>query len=106
MRNNRFIVVDALTPAKAFENFNLLVVSLWRNQDRDRLAYNLLGRIAEQAFRAGVQSGDNAIEALAQSSVVRRLDDRYQALRGTLGLLALGDIDQRIHGASQLTDVP
>ena len=40
-------MLDALAPPDAFENRGLLVLAVRRNQDRDRLADDLLGRIAE-----------------------------------------------------------
>jgi hypothetical protein len=73
---NRFIRLDALAPADAFDDFKFLITAVMWNQDRDRLADKLFGGIAKQALRSGVRSGDNTIEVFAYDRIVGGLDNR------------------------------
>ena len=70
--------------------------SSWRScgiSVSDRLADDLLGRVAEQALRALVPAHDGAVETLADDGVVRGFDDGREVLRGSLAVFALADVD-------------
>ena len=47
---NGFVMLNGLAPSNALEDFRLLILTLSRNEDRDRLADHFVGRIAEQPF--------------------------------------------------------
>src|SRR3546814_16444121 len=67
------------------------------NQDQDRLADDLVGRIAEEPLRTLIPARDDAVEVLAYDRVVGGLDDRGKPLFRYLRPLALGDVDQHVH---------
>src|SRR5262245_1679153 len=75
-----FIVVDAFAALDASENLGLLTLAFGRNDNRDRLAYDFLRPIPEQALRSLVPAGDDAVEVLAYDRIVGRLHDRGQML--------------------------
>src|SRR5262245_51544444 len=62
---NSLIMLDALTAPNTFENRWLLVMPVGRNQDRDRLADNLFGQVAENPLRTPVPACDDAIKVYA-----------------------------------------
>ena len=47
-------------------------MAIWRDQDRDRLADDFFGSIAEEALSPGIASDDISIEIFAYDSVVGR----------------------------------
>jgi hypothetical protein len=49
-------MVNTLAPANALYDSALLVLAVRRNQDRDRLADNLFGSIAEEPLNPGIPS--------------------------------------------------
>jgi len=90
----RFEMVDPLAPPNPVENAGGLVLLAWRQQDGDRLADHLGGRIAENRLGAAVPIGDDAVERLADDGIVRRGDDRGQPAVGQFDRLAPRNLDQ------------
>ena len=74
-------MVDALAAADARENARLLVCAVRRDQDRDRLADDLLGGVAEQPLGARIPGLDDPVEILADDGIVRGFHDRDELLR-------------------------
>ena len=70
-----------LAMANAIEDSRLFVLVIFRDQDRNRLANDFLGRVAEQPFSAAIPAHDHAIEILA--------DDRIVGIRDNGGKLLL-----------------
>jgi len=66
-----FVMIDALTPTNATKNFRFLIHLFQWNQDRHRLADDLLSRVAEDALGTAIPAGDNTVEVLADDGVVR-----------------------------------
>ena len=97
------IVIDALTAPYAREDAGLLVVSLSRNQNRDRFADSFFGGIAKQPLRALIPTHNDAVQIFADNGVIRRLDDGGQSLTGLFGLLQLGDILKYVDRAAAAT---
>jgi hypothetical protein len=94
---NCFKVLDALTASDTFENRRLLIKPVRRNQNRDRLTYHFLGRIAEDALCALVPIDDYAVKVLADDGIIRGLDDGGNSLRRVQGQQRL--ISRRCEGA-------
>src|SRR3984893_3269295 len=90
-------MLDTLAAPDTFENCRLLIMPVRRNQNRDRLAYHFLGRIAEDSLRAVVPTGDYAFEVLANNGIIRGLDDGGNSLRRVQGRQRL--ISRRREGA-------
>src|ERR1700733_5569187 len=97
-----FEMIDAFTTPDTFQDAALLLQTVLRNQDRDRLADNLFGEVAEQALRAPVPGDDHTVEILADDRIVARFDDRTETALNTFGTLVLADVDQHVHGADQV----
>ena len=77
----------------------LLVQPLRRDDQGDRPADGLRGRVAEEPLGPGVPRPDDAVERLADDRVLGRLDDGRQPRLGLLGPLALGDVAEDQDGA-------
>src|SRR5204863_8986181 len=56
----------------------LFIQALGRNEDRDGPAHDFIRAVTENAFRALVPTGNNAVQVLADNRIVRRLDDGSQ----------------------------
>src|SRR5882757_3087535 len=80
---------DTLTAAEVSQYLRFLLQTVLRNQDRDRLADGVFGRVAEQPLRAFVPTRDDAVEVLTDDGVFARLHDRGQSLRDFLAATAL-----------------
>ena len=73
-------MLDGFTRPNVLEDRQLLVPTIGRNQDQDRLADDFFCRIAKQAFRAFVPTHNDAIKILAYDRIFGRLDDRNEPL--------------------------
>jgi hypothetical protein len=73
---NGFVVIDTLAALDTLQDERLLVLAFGRNQNRDRLADDLVGGIPEKPLSSPVPSGDNSVKILACDGVLGRLDDR------------------------------
>src|ERR1700686_3364652 len=72
---DRLVVIEAVAAADALEDLRFLVVQLLRNEDSDRLADDVFGRVAEQPLGGAVPADDDAVEVLADDGVAGRFDD-------------------------------
>src|SRR5262249_54354255 len=70
----------------------LLVDMISWNQDRDRLADDLLGRVAEHPLRRRIPGHDDAVERLGDDGIVRRLDYGGQAAAELIRPFTIGDV--------------
>ena len=61
-----------------------------RDEPVDRSSYDLIGPVAEQAFRACVPTEDDSVQILGNNRIVRRLDKGRQPCVGLLHPLPLG----------------
>ena len=68
-------------------------------QDRERLADDVLGDMAEDAPGAAIPAQDRALQREADDGVDRRRHHRRQPLADLVGALALGDVDEGEHHA-------
>ena len=84
---------DRLFSADVFKNNGFLVQTLRGNEKGHGLAHRFLSRIAKQPFRAGIPTGDDAVEVFADDGIIRRFYDSGEASADYLGLLAIGDVD-------------
>ena len=98
---NGLELFDPLSPPDTRENLTFSVVSVFRNNNRDRLANCLFGSVAEDALCASIPTYDNAIEIFAYDYVFARLYDRryptqslFTFAQRVLDLLTL--VDERL----------
>jgi hypothetical protein len=61
----RFKVLDAFPATQARQNVWLFMMTVWRNNYGDWSADGFLCSIAEQMFRAGIPTGDEAVRVFA-----------------------------------------
>jgi hypothetical protein len=66
---------DALAAPNTFENRWLLLKPVGRYEDRDRLADDLFGEVAENPLCTLVPACDDAIKVFAYDCVITGLDD-------------------------------
>jgi hypothetical protein len=66
-----FVVIDALAQRQVRQDASLVLVQLWRNDQRDRPADRLFRLVAEDAHGASIPRRDDAIERLADDCIVR-----------------------------------
>ena len=85
-------MVDPLAAAYALQNAAHFIEAIRRHENRDRLADDLLRRVAEDPLRAGVPGGDDAVQIFADDRVVGRFDYGGELRCSLLGLLALADV--------------
>src|SRR6266480_1346201 len=85
---------DPLAPSQPFDNSQLFIVALRRNQSGDRFADDFISSIAKEPFRFFVPTGDRLIEIFADDRVTERLNDRSQTTVRILGASALSDVAQ------------
>src|SRR5947199_9352446 len=75
----RVVTNDPLAPAQPFDNSQLFIVALRRNQSGDRFADDFISRVAKETFRFFVPTGDHFVEIFADDRITKRLNDRSQA---------------------------
>src|SRR5215831_9882829 len=88
-------MVRAFATLEPPENFSLFLLAVGKNEHRNGPADGFLGGVAEQALRAFVPTGDNALEVYADDGVVRGIDNRSQCTDSSIGALPLGHIFDR-----------
>ena len=88
-------MLEALAATNARQNFRFLVLQVFRNDDGDRLADHLLGRIAEQPLGARIPADDDAVQILADDRIVGGFDNTGELPARLLALALLGDVEQR-----------
>src|ERR1700722_8671811 len=71
----RFDVIDPLALVDAFEDRDFFSDAVRWNDQGDGMADDFGGRITEHALGGVVPGGDDAVEVLANNSVVARFDD-------------------------------
>ena len=94
-------MIDPLATADTRQDAWLFVVAFLRDQGENRLADDLIRRIAEQALGALVPAHDGAVEVLADDRVVGGFDDGGEVLGRMLTDFPLTNIEQHVHGAHQ-----
>ena len=99
-------VLDPLPAAEPLQDRGLLVLPLRRDDQGDRPADGLLGRVAEQPLGPGVPDRDDAVERLADDGVLGRLDDGRQPRLGLLGPLPVGDVVREAAGVEEPLALP
>src|SRR5207237_9343394 len=87
----RVEVFDALASGEPLQDLGLLVLPPRRNQERDRLADDLVRGVAKEAVRAFVPARDEAIERFADDAVVGRVHDGGETESLLVGFFALGN---------------
>src|ERR1700761_8267863 len=86
---DRLEAVDPLAATNPAQNVGFLMLQLGRDELGNGLTHHLSGAVAEQALRALIPGGDDAIEIFADDAVLRGLNNSRQA--GTrLHEIALG----------------
>src|SRR5215468_8043492 len=99
---NSFEMVDTLAPPDARQDQALFILPIVWDDDCNRLANYLLGRVAEYALRTSIPTCDHAIEVLADNCIVTGFDDRCQrtqplftVAKFRLEVPAVRDVDSR-----------
>src|SRR5207244_12946948 len=64
-RPSRFIMLDPLAVFEFFENFLLLALQFRRDQQTDRTAYDLFGRVTEASHRSRAPTPQGSFQRLA-----------------------------------------
>ena len=70
MPANGFVRTNAFASAEALKNCGFFVVAIRGNQNRNRLADDFLGQIAENPLRTGIPTRYDAIEVLGDDCIV------------------------------------
>ena len=78
--------------AKPFDDSQLFIVAIGRDQNCDRFADNFISAVAKKPFRFLVPTGDYFVEIFAYDRITRRFNDRSQAAVSFLGAFSLRDI--------------
>jgi hypothetical protein len=84
-------VIDPISRLNARQDLRLLMESVRRKNEGDRLAKGLVLSVPEELLGSSVPTRDDAAEVLADDRVVRRLDDGREELR----VLVRGDRGRR-----------
>src|SRR4051812_48291214 len=98
---NCFVMLDALTPPYAIKNGGFFTLPVGRNQKCDGLADDFFGRIAKDALRTIVPTGDDAIQVLRDDCVITGLDDCREPLCHLRAAPAFGDVPREAAGVSE-----
>src|SRR5688572_31016926 len=88
-------MVHAFTALKSAKNLGLFVKAIRRNDDGNRFADDLGGRVTKQPLRTNVPAANDAVQVFADDSILRRINNSAQQGGCPRGLLALVDIDDR-----------
>ncbi len=70
MAANRFVVVDVLASANSLQNDSFFTQTIGRNEQRNRLANDLLGLIAENSLGAEIPRLNDSVEIFCDDGVV------------------------------------
>jgi len=79
--SDRLVMFDALAVSDFFEDDGFFVLTVGRDQNRDRFADYFISRITEYPLRAFVPAGHDAVESLTDDRVFSRFDDRCKPRR-------------------------
>ena len=96
------VVLDVLTAPQALEDAGQLFAVVRRDEQRDRLADRLLGRVSVEARRGRVPRRDHAVERLADDGIVGRFHHGLEVRHGRLGVLQLRDVPRDAAGVQEL----
>ena len=99
-------MIDPLTLPDPVEDLAFLLTKLRRNDQIDRLADGLGGRIPEQALRAFVPREDDAFERLADDGIVGRRDDGRQQRTGFFFAFLVRDIEHDATAVNESAMLP
>src|ERR1044071_1025122 len=94
-------MIDAFALFDTIENLRLLVGMIGRDQKGDVFAYNLGGRVAEDAFRTWIPSGDQAVERDAENGVSGRFYNRRETSAGFISSFALEELANLLSNAAE-----
>ena len=89
---SRFIMLDPLAVFEFFENFRLLALQFRRDQQTDRTAYDLFGRVTEDSHRSRVPAQNGAFQRLADNRVAGRFHDRRELVARCFRPFALANL--------------
>ena len=103
--SDSLVMVDPLTATDAFEDSRFFVVAIDRNEQSHRLADRFLAGIPEETLRAIVPARNDAVDVFRKDGVVGRFDNRGVVLRGFFVSFALGDVNQHVDCAEELSGV-
>ena len=85
-------MVDALSAGNPRQNVRFFVRAFRRNEHQHRFAHGFLRRVAKKLLCAGIPTGDDSTESLADDRIVGLLDDGREPLAHFLHPLPFGDI--------------
>ena len=81
-------MVHALSALDALKNHLLFILSLGRDQYRDRLAQCFFGRVAVEMLGTLVPTSNDAGEIFGEDCIIRRFNDGRKKMRGHVQPLA------------------
>ena len=76
------------------KNLLLFVITIRRNNDRDRFLDRFFRRVTEETFRPGIPTGNDSVEVFANNRVAGRLNDRRQLPARFFAAFAIRDVAQ------------
>ena len=79
--SNRVVTRDPFPKVNAPLHVGFLVATIFRNDEMNGLAENLVGAVPEHPFGGVIPGGQNLIEIFAVDGHVGRVDDRRQVRR-------------------------
>src|SRR5258708_1475343 len=90
-------MVNPLSRSQPAQDVFFFGVQFRRNEDRNRLAQNLLFRVTEDALRTGIPAGDDPVQIFRDNGVIGTLHDSGQHRTGSLRGLLLGNVHARAY---------
>src|SRR5688572_33183893 len=85
------VVFNSFTTADARQDPNFFIDMVCGYQHRNRLSYDLRGRIAEDAFRALIPTSDDSLKCFADDCIVRGFDNGGEPERSELRTLQVSN---------------
>src|SRR5205823_885035 len=71
-------MLDAFSRMNPVENLLLFMVSVWRNDDRDRFVDRFVSFETKKLFCARIPAGDDSVKIFAHDRIFREFNDRGQ----------------------------
>src|SRR5579872_170810 len=94
-------MLDRLATPDTLKNADLFMLAVRWNKNRNRLADDLFGNIAEQTLGPFIPRLNDAVEVLADDGVIAGLDYGGEATSDALSALVLAEIHQDVDRTHQ-----
>src|SRR6266699_3196012 len=88
----RLVMINTLSLANACHDLHKLILPIWREENRNRLAHDFLSSVPIHALCRRIPTGDDALQIFAKNSIIRRFDNGGHVKKSLGCLLVLGNI--------------